>query len=97
MKKQNQSYAEVRIRFYEASLQNKNILQLVDEFNRLANSRGWTAERSYFSTALMNEMIQRGVNVSAIVEWNDRGNQILSVRYVMVRYDEPSKSLMSLN
>ena len=57
MKKQDQSYAPMRVGFYENRFQNQNIQQLVDNFNQLANSYGWTAERSYFSMALMNEMM----------------------------------------
>ena len=97
MKKQDSSYVPMRIGFYETRFQNQTILQLVDEFNRLANSRGWTAERSYFSMALMGEMIRRGVEVSSVVKWDDRSGRILSVRYVLVRYDEASKSLVLLN
>ena len=72
-------------------------LYLVDNFNQLANSHGWAAERSYFSMALMNEIIRRGIDVSAIVERDDRSGQILSVRYVLVRLDEASSSLVPLN
>ena len=97
MKKQINSYAQMRIGFYEATLQRKNTLQLVDEFNRLAHSRGWTAERSYFSMALMNEIIRRGIDVSAIVERDDRSGQILAVRYVMARFDELANSFVPLN
>ena len=97
MKKQDSSYAPMRIGFYENRFQNQTIQQLVDNFNRLANSRGWTAERSYFSMALMGEMIRRGVEVSSVVKWDDRSGRILSVRYVLVRYDEASKSLVLLN
>ena len=97
MKKQDSSYAPMRICFYENRFQNQTILQLVDEFNQLANSRGWTAERSYFSIALVNEMIRRDVDVLSVVKWDDRSGRILSVRYVLVRYDEDSKSLVSLN
>ena len=68
MKKQDSSYAQLRIGFYENRFQNQTIQQLTDEFNRLARSRGWTAERSFFSVALMNEMLRRGVDVSAVVE-----------------------------
>ena len=68
MKKQENAYASMRIGFYENRFQNQTILQLTDEFNRLARSRGWTAERSFFSVALMNEMLRRGVDVSAVVE-----------------------------
>ena len=97
MKKQDSFYAQLRIGFYENRFQNQNILQLVDEFNRLANSRGWAAERSYFSMALMGEMIRRGVDVSSVVKWDDRSGQILSVRYIPVRYDEASKSLIPMS
>ena len=97
MKKQDSSYAPMRIGFYENRFQNQTIQQLVDNFNRLANSRGWTAERSYFSMALMGEMIRRGVDVLSVVKWDDRSGRILSVRYVLVRYDEASKSLIPLS
>ena len=92
MKNKENSYANARVGVYESRFQNQTNKQLVNEFNKLANSRGWTAERSYFSVALMNEMIRREMDVSAITECNDRG-QVLSVRYVVVRYDEASKSL----
>lgn len=97
MKKQDSSYAQLRIGFYENRFQNQTIQQLVDNFNQLANSHGWTAERSYFSVALVNEMIRRGVDVSSVVKWDDRSGRILSVRYVLVRYDEASKSLIPLS
>ena len=95
MKNQENSYANVRVGFYESRFQGQTNQQLVNEFNLLANSRGWTAERSFFSVALMNEMIRREMDVSAISECNDRG-QVLSVRYVVVRYDGASKSLVPL-
>ena len=97
MKKQINSYAQVRVGFYESRFQIQTIQQLVDEFNQLANSHGWTAERSYFSMALMGEMIRRDVDVLSVVECSNESGQVLSVRYVPVRYDEASKSLMSLN
>ena len=95
MKNQENSYANVRVGFYESRFQGQINQQLVNEFNLLANSRGWTAERSFFSVALMNEMIRREMDVSAISECDDRG-QVLSVRYVVVRYDGASKSLVPL-
>ena len=97
MKKYDSSYAQMRIGFYENRFQNQTIQQLVDNFNQLVNSRGWTAERSYFSMALMGEMICRGVDVSSVVKWDDRSGQILSVRYVLVRYDEASKYLIPMS
>ena len=97
MKKQDSSYAQLRVGFYENRFQNQTIQQLVDEFNQSARSRGWTAERSYFSIELVNEMIRRGIDVSSIVKWDDGRGQVLSVRYIPVRYDEASKSLISLS
>lgn len=97
MKKQINSYAQVRVGFYESRFQIQTIQQLVDEFNQLANSHGWTAERSYFSMALMNEIIRRGIDVSAMVERDDRSGQIISIRYVLVRHNEALNALVSLN
>ena len=87
----------MRVGFYENRFQNQTIQQLTDEFNQLARSRGWTAERSYFSIALVDEIIRRDVDVSSVVEWDDGRGQALSVRYIPVRYDEASKSLMPLD
>ena len=97
MKKHDSSYAQMRIGFYENRFQNQTIQQLVDNFNQLANSHGWAAERSYFSMALINEIIRRGIDVSAIVEKDDRSGQMLSVRYVLVRHNEALNALVSLN
>lgn len=97
MKKQDSSYAQLRVGFYENRFQNQTIQQLVDEFNQSANSRGWTAERSYFSIALVNEMIRRGIDVLSVVKWDDVRGQVLTVSYIPVRFDEASKSLMSLD
>ena len=97
MKNQINSYAQARVSFYENRFQNQTIQQLVDNLNQMANSHGWTAERSYYSMALTNEIIRRGVDTSSIMEWGDRSGQLLSVRYIPVRYDEASKSLISLS
>jgi hypothetical protein len=97
MKKQDSSYAQLRVGFYENRFQNQTIQQLVDNFNQLANARGWTAERSCYSMALTNEIIRRGIDVSSIMEWGDRSGQLISVRYIPVRYDEVSKYLMPLS
>ena len=79
MKNQINSYAQERISFYEARLQRKNTPQLVDEFNQLAQSRGWTAERSYYSTALINEMLHRDIDISAIAMGDNENGQIRSL------------------
>lgn len=97
MKKHDSSYAQLCVGFYKNRFQNQTIQQLVGNFNQLANSHGWAAERSYFSMALINEIIRRGIDVSAIVERDDRSGQILSVRYIMVRFDEVTNSFVPLN
>ena len=97
MKNQNHSYAQARISFYEARLQRKNTPQLVDEFNQLVQLRGWTAERSYFSTALINEMLHRDIDISAIAIWDNERGQIHSLHYAQVQFDEVANSLVILN
>ena len=95
MKKQGNSYAKERIGFYQSRFLSQTNQQLVNDFNQLVNLRGWTAERSFYSVALINEMVRREMNVSAVSECDDRG-QVLSVRYAIVRYDETSKSLVPI-
>ena len=97
MKNQINSYAQARISFYEARLQRKNTPQLVDEFNQLAQSRGWTAERSYYSTALINEMLHRDIDISAIAMGDNERGQIHSLHYAQVQFDEVANSLVILN
>ena len=88
-----ESYAQVRIGFYQARFQSETNDQLVKNFNSLADSHGWTAERSYYTEALINELQRRGIDLSAIVETNSDG-KILSVRYCRVQYDEKQKALI---
>ena len=88
-----ESYAQVRIGFYQARFQSETNNQLVNDFNSLAASRGWTAERSYYTEALINELQRRGIDLSAIVETNTDG-KILSVRYCRVQYDEKQNALI---
>ena len=98
MKNQINSYAQARVGFYEARLQCKNTPQLVDEFNQLTQSRGWTAERSYYSTALINEMLHRDIDISTIAMMGDNEHgQIHSLHYAQVRFDEVANSLVTLS
>ena len=60
------SYANERISFYEACFAYETIHQLVNNFNFLASSRGWTAERSYYSAALISELERRGINLTVL-------------------------------
>ena len=94
MNKQNHAYAQVRIDFYGTCFQDKTIPQLVNDFNKLADSQGWTAERSYYSVALTNEMLRRGMDLSAISETDNISGKIISVRLRNVRYDEALNKLM---
>ena len=86
----NNSYARERIGFYEARLQNETINQLVEHCNTLASSRGWVAERSYFSHALTNELLRRGVDISAVCKDN-------TVRYIPICYDTATHSLTAIS
>ena len=97
MKKQINSYAQVRVGFYESRFQNQTIQQLVDEFNQLAQSRGWTAERSYYSTALINEMLHRDIDISAVAICDHENGKIPSLHFAQVRFDEVANSLVTLS
>ena len=89
------SYALARISFYEVRFQSETNDQLVKNFNSLADSCGWTAERSFYTEALMNELQRRNINLSVVVETNSEG-KILSIRYCYARYDESQHALISL-
>ena len=88
-----ESYAQVRISFYQARFQSETNNQLVNDFNSLAASRGWTAERSYYTEALINELQRRGIDLSAIAETNTDG-KILSIKNCRVQYDEKQNALI---
>ena len=90
---QQDSYALARIGFYEARFQGETIHQLVANFNSLSTSRGWTAERLYFSFALIHELQRRRVCLSAICKYTPRGT-IKSIRYCPVQYSEKWHSLI---
>ena len=87
------SYANERIGFYEARFASETIQQLVQNFNNLAASRGWTAERSCYSAALIRELGRRGIDLTAIVG-NDTG--LPTIRYIHVAYDEANHALLPI-
>ena len=87
------AYAQERIGFYEARFASETISPLVTNFNSLASSRGWTAERSCYSSAITREMQRRGIDLTAIMN-NDTGQQ--AIRYVRVVYDEDSHALLPI-
>ncbi len=87
------SYAKERIGFYEARFASETIHQLVTNFNSLASSRGWTAEQSCYSAALIRELGRRGIDLMAIMS-KDTGLQ--TIRYIRVVYDEARHSLLPI-
>ena len=87
------SYANERIGFYEARFASETIHQLVNNFNSLASSRGWTTERSCYSAALIRELGRRGIDLAAIMS-NDTGAQ--TIHCVHVAYDEASHALLPI-
>jgi len=92
---QQDSYAHARISFYEARFQSETIQQLVINFNSLSTSRGWTAECSYYTTALICELQRRGINLSAICEYAPNGT-VKSIRHGLVKYEEDRHSLIPI-
>ena len=87
------SYANERISFYETRFASETIQQLVQDFNDLVASRGWTAERSCYSAALIRELEHRGIELTAI-ENNDTGKQ--TIHYIPITYDEAKQALLTI-
>ena len=87
------SYANERIGFYEARFASETIHELVQNFNDLASSRGWTTERSCYSAALIRELGRRGIDLTTIMS-NDTGAQ--TIHYVHVAYDKDSHALLPI-
>ena len=85
------SCAQKRIDFYEACFVNETIDQLVSNFNALASSRGWTAERSYYSAALTRELQRRSIDLSAVSHY-EAGHH--AIRYVRVQYEKDLHALL---
>ena len=61
MKQNNSSY-----KVHVARLSSTPISQLVEYFNREVNNRGWTSERAAFDAALIDALINHGIDVSAV-------------------------------
>ena len=70
-------------RFMAASIQ-----ELVDIFNQSVGNRGWTSMRAVHDQILIEEIIRRGIDVSAIHE----GNTTDFTRKVV--YDESQRKLL---
>ena len=61
MKQKNSSY-----KFYLVRLSSTPVPQLVQFFNNEVGSRAWTSERAAFDAALIDALIQKGIDVSDI-------------------------------
>lgn len=59
----NSLYDDFAVRFAASSLNS-----LVESFNRQVGSRGFTSARAAFDNALMDELIRRGIDVSAVFD-----------------------------
>lgn len=85
------TYAQERISFYEARFKTETNHQLAIDFTTLSASRGWTAERSCYSHALVCEMKHRGMNLSIVMD-NKGGATV--IHYIPVAYDESLHALL---
>lgn len=89
--KTTDSYAQERINFYEERFKSETNNQLANDFSALAATRGWTSERSYYSHALINELKQRGIDISAICKIEDERTVIINLKVV---YNKATHSLL---
>lgn len=63
MKENNSSY-----KFHVARLSSTPVPQLVEYFNREVGNRGWTSERAAYDMALIDALMNKGVDVSAVYD-----------------------------
>lgn len=85
MKQTNSSY-----KFHVARLSSTPVPQLVEYFNREVGTRAWTSERAAFDAALIDALINKGIDVSAVYD----GNTIKFKHKVSL--DSESKTLTAL-
>ena len=85
MKQNNSSY-----KFHVARLSSTPVPQLVEYFNREVGTRAWTSERAAFDAALIDALINKGVNVSAVYD-----GASISFKH-KVSMDSDSKKLIAL-
>lgn len=63
MKQTNSSY-----KFYLVSLSSTPISQLIQYFNKMVGSNAWTSERAAHDIALIDALIYKGIDVSAVYD-----------------------------
>ena len=73
---------------FAAKFLTASIQELVDIFNQSVGNRGWTSMRAVHDQILIDEMIRRGIDVSAI----HKGNITNFTRKVV--YDETQRRLL---
>lgn len=57
-----------RYNFYLAKLSSASVSQLVQYFNKMVGSNAWTSERAAHDTALIDTLINKGIDVSAVYD-----------------------------
>lgn len=85
MKQKNSSY-----KYYLVRLSSTPIHQLVEYLNREVGNRGWTSERAAYDAALIDALINKGIDVSAVYD----GTSITFKH--QVTFDPDKRKLMSL-
>lgn len=85
MKENNSSY-----KFHVARLSSTPVPQLVEYFNKEVSSRAWTSERGAFDTALIDALVNKGIDVSAVYD----GTNITFRNKVL--FDSDNKQLIPL-
>ena len=85
MKQNNSSY-----KFYVARLSSMPVFQLVEYFNKEVGSRAWTSERAAYDAALIDALINKGIDVSAVYD----GSRTIFKQKVSL--DADSKKLIAL-
>lgn len=60
--------ANSRYKFYLVELSSTPVSQLIQYFNKMAGSNAWTSERAAHDTALIDTLINKGIDVSAVYD-----------------------------
>lgn len=85
MKQKNLSY-----KYYLVRLSSSPVHQLVEYFNREVGHHGWTSERAAYDAALIDALINKGVDVSVVYD----GTSIAFKKEVT--FDPVNRKLLSL-
>ena len=75
---------------YALQFADMQIPELVNIFNSLVQSRGWSSMRAYHDQALIDEFQRRGIDVLAIYD-----GKVISFAHP-IRYDLPDNKLIAI-